>query len=150
MKSRAHSGAVRLVAFLEAAKGVLVVASGAALLDIAHQGAQRPAEELVKHHHLNLTSHYPRNVVDAAANLTDGRLRSVCWRLAPGVYAMTRFAEAYGLWRGNAWARFLGIATGAVYIPFEVWALARRVTLIGVCALGGIRMAPKREVNHAR
>ena len=133
MKSRADSGVVRLVAILEAAKGALVVASGAALLEIAHQGAQRKAEVLVKHLHLNPASHYPRIFVDAAANLTDGRLRLLA--LGAGVYAMVRFIEAYGLWRGNAWARFFGIATGAIYIPFEIWSLERRVTLIGVCAL---------------
>lgn len=133
MKSRASSPAVRLVAVFEAAKGGLVVASGAALLDIAHQGAQRTAEALVKHLHLNPARHFPRIFVDAAANLTDGRLRLLA--LGAGVYAVARFAEAYGLWRGNAWARYFGIATAAVYIPFEVWALARRVTPIGVCAL---------------
>jgi uncharacterized membrane protein (DUF2068 family) len=121
------------VAFFEAAKGVLVVASGAALIDIAHQGAQRTVEELVKHLHLNPASHFPRIFVDAAANLADGRLRLLAF--GAGMYALVRFAEAYGLWCGKSWARFFGIATGAVYIPFEVWALLRRVTLIGVCAL---------------
>lgn len=51
---------------IEAAKGFLDVASIAALLDIAHRGAQRIAEELVQHLHVNIesvdegafTSHY--------------------------------------------------------------------------------------------
>jgi uncharacterized membrane protein (DUF2068 family) len=133
VKSRGVHRAVRFVALLEAAKGFLVVVSGAALLDIAHRGAQRIAEELVQHLHLNPASHYPRIFVDAAAHLTDGRLRLMAF--AAGVYSLARFVEAYGLWRGYAWARLFGIASGAIYVPFELWALARKVTTIGVCAL---------------
>jgi uncharacterized membrane protein (DUF2068 family) len=133
MKFRGAPRVIRFVALLEAAKGFLVVASGAALLEIAHHGAQRLAEELVQHLHLNPASHYPRIFVDAAGNLTDGRLRLLAF--AAGVYSLARFAEAFGLWHGYAWARLFGIATGAMYVPFELWALARKVTVIGVCAL---------------
>ena len=133
MKSRGAHRAVRFVALLEAAKGFLVVASGVALLDIAYRGAQRIAEELVRHLHMNPASHYPRIFVDAAAHLTDGRLRLMAF--AAVVYSLARFVEAYGLWHGYAWARLFGIATGAIYVPFELWALSRKVTMIGVCAL---------------
>jgi len=127
------SAAVRLVACFEAAKGGLVVLTGAALLEIGHLGAQRTAERMVRHLHLNPANRYPRIFVDAAANLTDARLRLLA--IAATTYAIARFAEAYGLWRGRAWARFFGIATGGIYIPFEIWNLTRRVTPIGIGAL---------------
>lgn len=133
MKSRGAPRAVRFIALLEAVKGLLVVASGAALLEIAHRGAQRIAEDLVHHLHLNPANHFPRIFVDAAANLTSGRLRLLA--IAAAVYSLARFVEAYGLWRGYTWARLFGIATGAIYVPFELWELVRKVTMIGVCAL---------------
>ena len=133
MKSRGAPRAVRLIALFEGVKGLLVVASGAALLEIAHRGAQRMAEDLVHHLHLNPAHRFPRIFVDAAADLTSGRLRLLA--IAAGVYSLARFVEAYGLWRGYAWARLFGIVTGAIYIPLELWELARKTTTIGVGAL---------------
>jgi uncharacterized membrane protein (DUF2068 family) len=36
------------------------------------------------------------------------------------LYAALRFAEAFGRWRGRRWAQWLGAASGAIYVPFEV------------------------------
>jgi uncharacterized membrane protein (DUF2068 family) len=35
-------------------------------------------------------------------------------------------AEAVGLWNDLKWAEWLGLSTGAIYLPFEVRALIRR------------------------
>jgi uncharacterized membrane protein (DUF2068 family) len=65
--------------------------------------------------------------------VTDGWL----WALALGslLYASLRFAEAYGLWRGKAWAEWLAAISGAIYVPFEVVELAKRVTALRTASL---------------
>jgi uncharacterized membrane protein (DUF2068 family) len=42
------------------------------------------------------------------------------------VYSILRFIEAYGLWYTRPWAEWLAIASGSIYIPFEVEDLLRR------------------------
>lgn len=125
---------VRAVALLEAAKGALVLVAGFALLALFHAGAQHVAEELVRHLHLNPASGTPRVFIQLVGNVLDTRL----WILAllAGVYSSMRFIEAYGLWRTRRWAEWFGVASGAVYVPFEVYELVRSVSSIKLAALG--------------
>lgn len=127
------SGAVRGVALLEAAKGALVLLAGLGALSLIHHDAQRFAEQLVGHLHLNLAKRYPRIFLDAASRLTDARL----WGLAglAAAYALVRFVEAYGLWRGRRWAEWFAAVSGSIYIPLELYGLYRGATVISLGAL---------------
>jgi uncharacterized membrane protein (DUF2068 family) len=50
------------------------------------------------------------------------------WKIAlvATVYVALRFIEAYGLWRIRPWAEWLAIASGSLYVPFEIEDLLRR------------------------
>jgi uncharacterized membrane protein (DUF2068 family) len=54
------------------------------------------------------------------------------WHLVLGacVYAGLRFAEAIGLWRARAWAEWIALISGAIYLPYEITRLAHRVTAL--------------------
>ncbi len=85
------------------------------------------------HSHLNPAARYPRILVDMASQLTDSRL----WLLAAGaaIYASVRLVEAYGLWFEQRWAEWFAALSGGVYIPFELFALYKRVTWLSLGAL---------------
>lgn len=55
--------------------------------------------------------------------------------LAAMLYAIIRFAEAYGLWREQVWAEWFGIISGSLYLPVEVYELTVHVSVIKVCIL---------------
>ena len=55
--------------------------------------------------------------------------------MAAMLYAIVRFAEAFGLWREQAWAEWFGIISGALYLPLEVYELTVRVSAIKVSIL---------------
>jgi uncharacterized membrane protein (DUF2068 family) len=124
---RRHERAgLKAVALFEAAKGLVVVTAGLGLLTLLHRDIQAAAEELVRDSHFNPASEFPRIFLHLADQLNDARV----WALAAGAaaYASVRFAEGYGLWRERAWAEWLGIVSGAMYVPIEVYELSRRVT----------------------
>jgi len=127
------SGTVRAVALLEAAKGSLVVLAGIGALSFIHHDAQRIAERLVAHLHLNPASGSPRIFVEFAANLTDVRLGTLA-ALAAG-YASVRFIEAYGLWRGRRWAEWFAAVSGGIYIPFEIYEMFHGIAWLSLGAL---------------
>jgi uncharacterized membrane protein (DUF2068 family) len=131
----AHKATVglRTIAGYEAAKGAIVLLAGLGLLGLIHRDVQEAGEELVRHFHLSPSSHYPRIFLDLTAKVTDGWL----WALALGslLYASLRFAEAYGLWRGKAWAEWLAAISGAIYIPFETVELLKKVTALRMASL---------------
>ena len=119
---RRSTKVVRVVAVLEAAKAAVVVLAGMGLLVAVHEGAARLIDELAGHMHLNPASRYPRIFIDLARDASNERLRV----LAAGafVYSLMRGFEAYGLWNRRRWALWLSVASGAIYVPFEVYEIA--------------------------
>jgi uncharacterized membrane protein (DUF2068 family) len=127
------SNGIRSVAVLEATKGALILLVGFGLLSLVHHDVQRFAERLVAHAHLNPAARYPRIFIEAAGQLTDGR--TLLLATGAAVYASVRFIEAYGLWLERKWAEWLAALSGAIYIPFEVLELWKRVTWLSLGAL---------------
>lgn len=124
---------LRAVAVFEASKGILVLVAAGALFELLHPDAQRAAEELVRHFHLNPASRYPRIFLQAASQLSNVRLLVIS--LGALVYALVRFTEAYGLWQGRNWARALGLVSAALYIPLELLELAKQISGAGLSVL---------------
>ena len=132
---------VRAIAFFEALKGTVVLIAGFGLLSLVHRDLEDLAERLVRHSHLNPASHYPRVFIEAAANTSDSRLRTLA--ALAFVYSTVRFVEAYGLWKMRAWAEWFAIVSGCIYLPIEVYELIERATLIraGVLVLNAAIVA---------
>jgi len=121
---------VRGIAIIEAVKGLLILLVGFGLLSLVHRDVENFATGLVRHSHLNPASHYPRIFIDAAAKSTDARLWMLA--LAAFLYAAVRLSEAYGLWYRRRWAEVFALATGAMYLPVEIFELLERVTAIRI------------------
>lgn len=122
-------GAVRAIALVEAVKGLVVLLAASGLLALVHHDLNALAARLVAHAHLNPASRYPHIFLDAVSHLQQPRL---LW-LAAGAagYSALRLLEAWGLYRGRAWAEWLAALSGAIYLPFEVAELLRRPGWLG-------------------
>ncbi len=125
---------LRVVAVFEFAKGALVLAAGAGLLAYIHRDIRDVVTELLLHLHLNPASRIPGIFVALAERVTSMDL----WLLALGaaLYAGVRIAEGYGLWFDREWAQWLGALSGALYVPFELYALSKGVTPLRLATLG--------------
>ena len=121
------------VAWFEAAKGAVVLLAGTGALSLVHGRALGIAAALIERLHLNPAHRYPLILLKAASEVTDVRL----WLLAGGaaLYALVRFVEAYGLWRARTWAEWFAAISGAIYIPFELFELARDASWLIFVAL---------------
>lgn len=124
--NRSHAHGLRIVALFEAAKGLLVLLVGFELLTYIHKDVHEAATHLVKHLHLNPASHYPRIFLDLTEHLNDTRLWSMA--MAAVLYSAVRMMEAVGLWLRKSWAEWFAILTGGMYIPVEIYEVARRDT----------------------
>ena len=129
----ARHGGLRAIAVFEAAKGVLVLGLGFGVLTALGKGAEEVAEELVLGLHLNPASRLPKLFIDAASAASTLQI----WMLAGLAlsYAVLRFAEAYGLWHARRWAEWIAVASGAIYLPVEIYELARHVSWLKVGTL---------------
>jgi uncharacterized membrane protein (DUF2068 family) len=120
--------AVRTIALIEGAKGVLVLLAGLALLGLVHHDVGAIAQALVREAHLNPASHLPRIFLEASGKVDDHRIYFLA-RFAM-VYSGLRLVEAYGLWHRRPWGEWLGALVGGLYLPFEVRLILRRFTML--------------------
>ncbi len=120
--------AIRLVALFEAAKGALVLLVAFGLHALLHHDAAAMAVKLVSHLHLRPGSHFAQVFIAAASKLTDARLWLLT-ALAAG-YSALRFAEAWGLWWQRAWAEWLALVSGGIYLPVELYELWERPSML--------------------
>lgn len=113
------STAIRTIAVIEGCKGLLVLIAGCGIFLLIHQDLHSAAVELVRNLHLDPVDHYPHLFLDLAARVTNKEL----WLAAGGalLYALIRFAEAYGLWRERVWAEWFGVISSGIYLPFELY-----------------------------
>lgn len=107
----------RLIAAVEALKGVIALLAASGVLALVHQDLNAWAMALVRHTHLNPAAHYPQVFLEAVAHLDQPRLLWLA--LGAATYAALRLAEAYGLYRDRAWAEWLAALSGGLYLPFE-------------------------------
>ena len=124
---------LHLVALFEAAKGLLVLLVGLELLSLIHQGVQNVGEAIVERFHLNFARHHPRILLYAATHFNESNVHLLA--LAALAYSTVRFIEAYGLWRMRAWAEWFAILSGGVYLPFELYELVHKPTVIKAAVL---------------
>jgi uncharacterized membrane protein (DUF2068 family) len=116
-----RSAALRGIAAFAAAKGVVALAAGLGLLSLLPHSFQAPAHEIAGRLHLNAAREMPQVFLRLAENLSDARLWTIA--LLALAYSAARLAEAYGLWRAQRWAQWLAALSGAIYVPFELYAL---------------------------
>jgi uncharacterized membrane protein (DUF2068 family) len=117
---------LRIVSTFEATKGLLVLLAGCGVLAYIHKDLHLAAEQLVRYFHLNPAHRYPQIFLDLADHVTDRQL----WLMALSalLYAVARFVEAYGLWHERQWAEWFGLLMGGMYVPLELFEIARGVT----------------------
>lgn len=116
--------ALRAVASVEFLKGLVVLLAGFGVLSLVHRDAWDVAESFLEWLHISPDAHYAQVFLNLADQVTDTKL----WAVAIGAltYSTLRFVEAYGLWRERAWAEWLALISGAIYLPFEIYELCRR------------------------
>jgi uncharacterized membrane protein (DUF2068 family) len=116
--------ALRAVASVEFFKGLVVLLAGFGVLRLIHRDVWDVAENFLEWLHISPDAHYAQVFLNLADQVTDTKL----WFVAIGAlaYSSLRFAEAYGLWTERAWAEWLALVSGAIYLPFEIVELARR------------------------
>lgn len=150
-KTQRAARGVRLVALMEAAKGAVVLVAGLGVLEVMHVGAAQFVDDLVGHMHLNLANGTPRVFADFANNISDRQLQLLA--AAAFAYVAVRAAEAWGLWNRRRWAAWFSVASGLVYLPFELVELAHGASALKLALLAAnlavvVYMAGVLRVQH--
>ena len=109
---------------MEFIKGLLVLA--AALGVAFFVDANDVAEWFLQLLHISPDRHFAQLLLRAAGRLSDAKVWVVV--TVACAYSGLRFVEAYGLWRARAWAEWVALVSGMLYLPFEIRLLVHRVS----------------------
>jgi uncharacterized membrane protein (DUF2068 family) len=127
---------LRSIATLELAKGlvVLLAAFGMVLL-IQREDPWDIADGLLRLLHISPDHHFAQVFLDWADALTNAKLYAIA--AVAVAYSALRFLEAYGLWYAYAWAEWVALISGAMYLPFEILKVAEHASWfhIGILAI---------------
>ena len=124
---------LRGVASFELAKGLLVLLAAFGVLFLVGRDPWDIADGLLHLLHISPDHHFAQVFLDWADTLTDSKLWAVVG--VAGAYSILRFTEAYGLWHARAWAEWIALVSGAIYLPFEIYKLLHRQSLFHVSVL---------------
>jgi uncharacterized membrane protein (DUF2068 family) len=126
---------LRLIALFKLLKGLVLVAVGLSVLHVLPGDLIALVTESADH--LNVNGQRPRidAVVSRLTTIDQRTLASV--GTAAFLYGALLLTEGVGLWRRRRWAEYLTIVATGVFIPLEVYELAKRFTptRLGVLAL---------------
>lgn len=115
----AHPG-LHLIAVVEAVKGALALLAASGLELLGPAPLQRWIHELIVRFQLD-PNHGAIAWLVGAINPGGVHLAA----LVAALYGAMHLLEGWGLWRAKAWASWLGCVTVALYLPFDVYALAK-------------------------
>lgn len=133
MKHASTRRALRSIALFEAFKGLAALLIGVGLVELLHHDLRHLVLELVGHFGLDAAQPFPALLLHAADVLNHTPLATL--ELLLGAYLAIRLTEAYGLWRQQAWAEWLGALSSGLYIPFELQHLAHEPNVLGAAVL---------------
>lgn len=126
LRQHAHRAGLRTVAVLEALKGFLALLAAYIFARMIRHDVDfgEAAEHVLFFFHINpyhhrLSEQFLR-VADKVSSTSIAMIAAIAIS-----YAALRFIEGYGLWRQRAWAEWLAIISGCIYLPFELYKLVR-------------------------
>lgn len=125
--------ALRSIATLELAKGLVVLAAAIVIVFFVRKDPWDLADGILHLLHISPDGHFAQRFLDWADTLTEAKL----WAVA-GValaYSVLRFLEAYGLWYARAWAEWIALISGSLYLPYEIYKLVHRQSLFHIGVL---------------
>lgn len=116
-------GGLRAVSIFEAGKGVLVFSLALFLSTFVSRDLPGIIVEFRTRWNVDPSSHIPALAKMLMHDLTGSRLHFLIMLAA--IYALMRFVEAYGLWFEKRWAEWFALVSGGVYLPVELYELAK-------------------------
>jgi len=117
-----------LIAAERALRGLLLVAAGIYLLSHTGSDFGSIANHLARAIELDPRRHFIRRVIDRLGSLSRHEIRF--FGAAALAYGVLELVEGVGLFLRKRWAEWLTVVATSLLIPFEIYELARRPSLL--------------------
>jgi uncharacterized membrane protein (DUF2068 family) len=114
---------LKTIAVFEFSKGILVLAAGFGVLSLLNDMIQNKFENFVSQFNYTPRGKITNSIYRAITHPQDSQLLLIATFAI--LYSSLRFAEGYGLWRQATWAKWIGLISSIIYLPYEIYDLAK-------------------------
>ena len=159
-KNRHHNSWLVLIAVYKLLQALLIALIGLGARHLLHKDAGDELAALADHLHFNSEWRLVSFVLDKASLLNDPLLRRI--GLVAFLYSAISAVEGIGLYLEKVWAEYMTLAITASFLPWEIFEIFRRLTLIRVSLLAAnllvfiylfqlvaVRVKQRRKNKHA-
>lgn len=130
---RRHHAGVALIAGFKFLKGTLLLVVGLGLLKLMHADIATLFSQLLENLHLNADSRALHALVLKVDALQPQNVLTV--GAVSLTYAGLLLTEGVGLWFERAWAAYLTVISTSLLIPFELYEIVQRITVLRIGVL---------------
>lgn len=130
---RHHNTGLILIAAFKLAQALLFAAVGLGAFKLLHKDVDDLLEHLANHLRFNQEAGLVKFILKSAALVDDQMLRRIV--RAVFFYASLDMIEAIGLYLEKVWAEYLTLVVTASFLPWEVYEIIRRITVVRVSLL---------------
>jgi len=121
------------IAVFKLFKGVTLIALGLGAFRLLNPVTVHRLVNWLLHFSLTTGQRFIDRAIDLLSKLTRGHAAAL--GLGAILYGSLFMVEGIGLWKGKRWAEYLTVIATSTLIPFEVYELTRRLTMVRVSAL---------------
>jgi len=107
-----HNRWLMLIAAFKLSQALLFIATGVSVLRLIHHDLPDLVLRWARHMHFNPESHFVDFILDRVSIVDDKLLRR------------------FGLYFEKAWAEYMTLLITASFLPWEVWEIFKRLTLV--------------------
>ncbi len=119
-----------LIALFKLAKGISLLAVGFGALHFLHHDMAETLEHWINALRVDPGNHYVHTVLSKALNVSPKQLKLIS--AGTFLYAAMFLTEGTGLLLRRRWAEYFTIISTALFIPLEVYELAKHVTAVKI------------------
>jgi uncharacterized membrane protein (DUF2068 family) len=118
----------KIIGILKLVSGSLALVAGFGIARWVHHGSPDGLERAIAHLGLDPHNYIIHELISRVTGIDRAHLRAV--QAGTFFYALLHLVEAIGLIRGRDWAGYLVIVATSSLIPFEIYELAKKISLL--------------------
>lgn len=119
---------IHLIALEKVTKATILIVAGLKLLSLVGHDVHVWAMEFINRHGIDLANRYVQMALEKLTGVGDTQL--IQFGIAAFLYAAILLVEGIGLWMQYRWAEYVTIITTSLFLPFEIYELLERFTII--------------------
>ncbi len=121
---------IKTIAVFEFSKGVLVLIAGFGVLSLLNDKVQNKFENFVSSFNYSPQGKITGIIYSAITHPQDTMLLIIASFAV--LYSSLRFVEGYGLWHQANWAKWIGLISSLIYLPYEIYDLLKHPGILPV------------------